>query len=55
VNVSRHVGVEAELALRAANHRFESRFRAMESEGPLAGLSVTDLDARWERTKTRSR
>lgn len=54
VNVARHVGVEAELALRAANHRFESRFRAMESEGPLTDLSPTDLDARWERAKSRT-
>jgi tetrapyrrole methylase family protein/MazG family protein len=55
VNVARHLGVEPELALRSANHRFEARFRSMESEGPLSGLSLEDLDARWERAKSRTR
>ena len=30
VNLSRHLGVDAEQALRAANHRFEGRFGALE-------------------------
>jgi ATP diphosphatase len=55
VNVARHLGVEPELALRSANHRFEARFRSMESEGPFTGLSLEDLDARWERAKLRTR
>jgi tetrapyrrole methylase family protein / MazG family protein len=54
VNLARHIGVEPDVALRAANHRFESRFQAMESEGPLLGLSADDLDTRWERAKSRT-
>jgi tetrapyrrole methylase family protein/MazG family protein len=54
VNLARHVGVEPEVALRAANHRFESRFVAMEAEGPLAALTLDELDTRWERAKMRS-
>ncbi|HSJ28458.1 MAG TPA: nucleoside triphosphate pyrophosphohydrolase [Acidimicrobiia bacterium] len=51
VNVARHLGVDPDLALRAAVHRFEDRFRMMEREGPLAGLTLAELDARWERAK----
>lgn len=51
VNLSRHLDVDPELALRAAAQRFESRFRAMEAEGPLGGLTPAELDARWERAK----
>ncbi|MDX1448041.1 MAG: nucleoside triphosphate pyrophosphohydrolase, partial [Acidimicrobiia bacterium] len=54
VNVARHLGVDPELVLRAANQRFEQRFRLMEAEGPLDGLSATELDARWERAKSRT-
>lgn len=54
VNLARHLGVETELALRAANHRFETRFRLMEAEGPLTDLTLEELDARWERAKVRS-
>ena len=55
VNLARHLGVETEVALRAANHRFEARFRMMEDEGPLADLTLDELDARWERAKARFR
>jgi tetrapyrrole methylase family protein / MazG family protein len=51
VNLARHLGIETELALRAANHRFEARFRMMEAEGPLDDLPLEELDARWERAK----
>ena len=54
VNLARHVGVEPEVALRAANHRFESRFVAMEAEGPLTALTLDELDSRWERAKLRT-
>jgi tetrapyrrole methylase family protein / MazG family protein len=54
VNLARHLGVEPDVALRAANHRFESRFHAMEAEGPLAGLSPAALDTRWEQAKSRT-
>ncbi|MDH3471054.1 MAG: nucleoside triphosphate pyrophosphohydrolase [Acidimicrobiia bacterium] len=51
VNVARHLDVDPELALKMASDRFEARFREMEAEGPLAGLSLTELDQRWERAK----
>lgn len=53
VNVSRHLGVEPEVAIRSASHRFETRFRLMETDGPLTGLGLEELDARWERAKKR--
>ena len=58
VNLARHLEVEPEVALRAANHRFEQRFRAMEqltaedSRG-LADLDAAELDALWRRVKGR--
>lgn len=51
VNLSRHLNVDPELALAAATRRFEDRFRKMESDGPLNGLSPDELDRRWERAK----
>lgn len=51
VNLARHVSVDPELALIGAIHRFDERFRSMESEGPLDGLTLAELDERWERAK----
>lgn len=51
VNLARHVSVDPELALAGATRRFEQRFRRMESEGPLEGLTLIELDERWERAK----
>ena len=51
MNLARHVDVDPELALIGAIHRFEARFRSMEAEGPLDGLSLAELDERWERAK----
>jgi len=51
VNLARHLDVEPELALRHAGDRFAARFRAMEAEGPLEGLTLAELDARWENAK----
>ena len=51
VNLSRHLAVEPETALRAAIHRFEERFRAMERIGSLDGLTLEELDALWEAVK----
>lgn len=53
INLARHLGLDGELALRGAIDRFEARFRHMESSGPLVGLSLDELDRRWERAKTR--
>lgn len=51
VNVTRHLELDPELVLRSAVQRFVDRFRAMEAEGPLGGLSLEEMDARWERAK----
>lgn len=50
-NLARHLGVDTELALQRAVDRFETRFRAMEAEGPLDGLDLDGLNQRWERAK----
>ncbi|HVR80759.1 MAG TPA: nucleoside triphosphate pyrophosphohydrolase [Luteimonas sp.] len=55
-NLARHAKVEPGSALRRANHKFERRFRAMESlaaaEGvALASLSLEAQDRYWDRAK----
>lgn len=54
VNWARHLGVDAELALRHANDKFERRFRTMEST---AGDAFATMDLRtkeelWNRAKS---
>ncbi|MFQ5554996.1 MAG: nucleoside triphosphate pyrophosphohydrolase, partial [Acidimicrobiia bacterium] len=56
VNVARHLGVDAELVLRAANNRFESRFRHVEAAALASGRSLSEhsleeMDAMWELAK----
>ncbi|MDE3150554.1 MAG: nucleoside triphosphate pyrophosphohydrolase [Acidobacteriota bacterium] len=53
VNLGRHLGVDAEMALRGCNLRFRQRFREMElaSERPLEELTVEELETLWERAK----
>jgi len=53
VNLGRHLGVDAEMALRGCNRRFRERFRAMEmaSERPLEELSLEELEALWVEAK----
>ena len=51
VNLARHLKVDPEVAMRRAGDRFESRFRAMERNGPLDGLSNEELEARWQSAK----
>ncbi len=53
VNLGRHLGVDAEMALRGCNLRFRSRFREMEraSERPLEELSPPELEALWAGAK----
>ena len=49
VNLGRHLGVDAEMALRGTNARFRRRFGVMErsSEKPLSELAPEELEALW--------
>ena len=53
VNLVRAYGIAPEDALRAANSKFERRFRAMEhlAEGKFAELDLDDQEAPWHRVK----
>jgi MazG family protein len=53
VNLGRHLGVDAEMALRGTNARFRARFRQMEraAERPLAELGPAELEALWVSAK----
>jgi len=53
VNLGRHLGVDAEMALRGCNRRFRQRFREMElaSEKPLEELCGDELEALWAQAK----
>lgn len=53
VNLGRHLGVDAEMALRGCNQRFRERFRQMETAAhkPLEELSPAELEALWEDAK----
>jgi ATP diphosphatase len=58
VNLARHLKVDAEKALSAANNKFERRFRAIESELAAAGHDINDLsldalEERWQAAKRR--
>ena len=53
VNFVRAHGIDAEQALRAANDKFEKRFRAMETlaNGPFAALSLDEQEELWQSVK----
>jgi MazG family protein len=53
VNLGRHLGVDAEMALRGCNLRFRRRFKQMEmdSEKPLEDLKPQELEALWVEAK----
>lgn len=57
VNWARHLGVDAEAALRSANAKFERRFKAMEAEAgdAFVGLDLEGKEALWENAKTDER
>ncbi len=58
VNVARHLGVDAEVALRAATAKFRSRFEQVEQLATARGITIapeTDLgvlDALWDEVKS---
>ena len=57
VSVARHLGVDAELAMRAAAGKFRRRFEAVEVLAAergvdLARADLTTLDALWDEVKT---
>ena len=53
VNLGRHLGVDAEMALRGCNLRFRERFREMElaSSKPLEELAPAELEQLWVAAK----
>ena len=52
VNWARKLGVDPEAALRAANGKFERRFRAMEDADPdFATRTLDEQEALWQRVK----
>ncbi len=60
VNVARHLGIDAEAALKAGTTKFERRFRAMEDMAdddfaPFAPLSLVQKEQLWNRVKSAER
>lgn len=55
VNLARHLGVDAELALKRSNTKFRTRFAGMEqsSERALDEYSAAELEALWVQAKQR--
>jgi MazG family protein len=56
VNLARHLKVDPESALAAANRKFERRFRSMEAailaeNQQIAGLGIRALEDRWQQAK----
>jgi len=58
-NIARHLGVDPEVAMRAANTKFERRFRSVEAVMANGGTSppwsLADMDAAWDDAKRRER
>lgn len=59
-NLARHLGVDAEMALRSANVKFERRFAAVEDALACAGRTLADsslaeMDDLWDATKAAER
>lgn len=57
VNYARHIGIDAEDALRGTNEKFRTRFHAVErslamKERTLDEASLDEMEALWQRAKT---
>lgn len=57
VNLARHLGVDADMALRQANGKFERRFRQMETlaaadDQTFQQLTLDEMEAYWQQSKT---
>ncbi|NOZ66972.1 MAG: nucleoside triphosphate pyrophosphohydrolase [Alphaproteobacteria bacterium] len=55
-NLARHLNIDAETALRSANHKFERRFRQVEMLAKAQGksldeMSLDQMDALWDQVK----
>ncbi len=58
VNLARHLDIDAEAALRSANHKFEARFRYIENalaaqDRSPADATLEEMDRLWEAAKVR--
>jgi ATP diphosphatase len=51
VNLSRHLNIEPEAALREANRKFERRFRAIEKTPGFAEMSLDEKEELWAAAK----
>ena len=51
VNLARHLNIDAEAALREANHKFETRFRAIETVTGFEDLSLDEKEVLWVAAK----
>jgi len=51
VNLSRHLNIEPEAALREANRKFEQRFRAIEKAPKFADMSLEEKEELWVAAK----
>ena len=51
VNLARHLNIDAEEALRKANRKFETRFRAIEKAPGFTALSLDEMEALWVAAK----
>jgi len=51
VNLARHLKIDPEDALRAANRKFERRFRAIETAPDFGDLSLDEMETLWRAAK----